>query len=255
MTTQTTALEGGRFAWRSGRGRRIVAASWRYLSIPTFVLIGGCAGGTSSVIDAPTTVTQLSAPEDPPSFASNESTTTTSAAITTTTLTASSEPPIRPEDVLFDVSRDGIVDWFVQNDTVMGGVSSSSVVVDGPDMVFSGNVSLDNNGGFASLRGPIIDLRSERRGNALSIDATGDGRVYLIQLRTPTDAYIMRYVPGDGPVTLPLSDFTAASWRLDPIPAIAPLTPGSIGQIAIYVLDKQVGEFVLRVRSISLVED
>jgi len=255
MTLRTTALRGGRFARRFGRDHGIVTASRWYLSIPTFLLIGACAGGTSSVNDAPTTVTLLSAPEDSPLSVSNDSTPSTSAALTTTTLTAMSEPPIRPADVLFDVSRDGIVDWFVQNDTVMGGVSSSSVEVDGSDMVFSGNVSLDNNGGFASLRGPIIDLRSERRGNALSIDATGDGRVYLIQLRTPTDSYITRYVPSDGPVTLPFSDFTAASWRLDPVPAIAPLTAGSIGQIAIYVLDKQVGEFVLRVRSIAVVED
>lgn len=253
MTLRTTALRGGRSARRFGRDHGIVAASRWYLWMPTFLLIAACGGGTSSVIDAPTTVTQLSVPENTPSLASNESTPITSATTTTTTLTTISESPIRSTDVLFDASRDGAVGWFVQNDTVMGGVSSSSVEVDGSDMVFSGNVSLDNNGGFASLRGPIIEQRSDRNGNALSIDATGDGRVYLIQVRTPTDSYITRYVPGDGPVALPFSDFTAASWRLDPVPAIAPLTAGSIGQIAIYVLDKQVGEFVLRVRSISVV--
>lgn len=43
-------------------------------------------------------------------------------------------------------------------------------------------------------------------------------------------------------------------WRLDPAPAVAPLEAESIGQIAIYVLDKQVGEFVLRARSISIID-
>jgi hypothetical protein len=152
--------------------------------------------------------------------------------------------------VLFDFAQDSSDGWFIQNDTVMGGVSSSTVGIEGGEMVFSGNVSLDNNGGFASVRGPLMESTPD--GDAIIIDASGDGRTYLLQLRTPTDSYIARWVPIDGPQTLPFEDFTASSWRLDPIPAVAPLTSTSIGQIAIYILDKQVGEFSLRIRSISV---
>lgn len=167
---------------------------------------------------------------------------------------ASSTSVAPTPSTLFDFSRDGVNEWHVQNDTVMGGVSSSSVEIEQGAMVFSGNLSLDNNGGFASVRGPILDPGSIRSGNALSIDARGDGRTYLLQILTPTDSYVARFAPIDGPVTLSFSDFTATGWRLDPAPAVAPLDAASIGQIAIYLLDEQVGEFELRVRSISIIE-
>ena len=156
--------------------------------------------------------------------------------------------------LLFDFSRGGVDDWYVQNDTVMGGVSSSSVEFEQGSLYFSGNLSLDNNGGFVSVRGPIMDPGSVVEGNALSIDAQGDGRTYLVQILTPTDSYVARFVPTDGPVVVSFADFTATGWRLDPMPAVAPLDAASIGQIAIYLLDGQVGEFELRVRSISVIE-
>lgn len=43
--------------------------------------------------------------------------------------------------------------WYVVNDNVMGGVSNSSMVfTENETLVFKGRVSLDNNGGFASVR-------------------------------------------------------------------------------------------------------
>ena len=45
-------------------------------------------------------------------------------------------------------------EWWVINDTVMGGRSSSSWQLSEHDIgVFQGSVSLENNGGFASVRG------------------------------------------------------------------------------------------------------
>ena len=169
--------------------------------------------------------------------------------------TASSSTSVSPTNsTLFDFSRDGVGEWYVQNDTVMGGVSSSSVEAESGVMVFSGNLSLDNNGGFVSVRWPILDPGSVQVGDALSIDARGDGRTYLVQILTPTDSYVARFVLTDGPVILPFSDFTATGWRLDPMPATAPLDAASIGQVAIYLLDGQEGDFELRVRSISVIE-
>jgi hypothetical protein len=46
--------------------------------------------------------------------------------------------------------------WRIVNDGVMGGLSTSNVRINDEGKIsFSGNVSLDNNGGFASLRSPI----------------------------------------------------------------------------------------------------
>lgn len=42
--------------------------------------------------------------------------------------------------------------WYVINDGVMGGVSSGKMIENDSSVVFSGEISFDNNGGFASLR-------------------------------------------------------------------------------------------------------
>ena len=53
-----------------------------------------------------------------------------------------------------DFGEDSDMEWFVVNDDVMGGVSTSSVESTGTSVIFSGEVSTDNNGGFVSLRSP-----------------------------------------------------------------------------------------------------
>ena len=213
---------------------------WSRWGVALGLVLAGC-GVDRAVTDGSTVVA--------PSSTSRAPTTTESPSSI-----ASSSSVAPTYSTLFDFSREGVDGWYVQNDTVMGGVSSSSVESEQGAMVFSGNLSLENNGGFASVRGPILDPGSIRSGNALLIDARGDGRSYLLQILTPTDSYVARFTPIDDPVTLSFSDFTATGWRLDPAPALAPLDAVSIGQIAIYLLDEQEGEFELRVRSISVIE-
>lgn len=55
---------------------------------------------------------------------------------------------------LFDFNKESnLNDWKIVNDGVMGGVSQSQMVInDEGNAVFSGKVSLDYNGGFASVR-------------------------------------------------------------------------------------------------------
>jgi len=155
---------------------------------------------------------------------------------------------------LHDFSEaDSVVGWNVQNDTVMGGVSQSSVEwVDGT-LVFAGRVSLDNNGGFASVRGPFGEA-TPAGADSLVLTAAGDGRTYVVQLVTGTDSYIRRFVaePGENVYTMPFDEFEATSFMLDPVTPRGPLVSEAIGQFAIYILDKQEGEFELRLRSIAL---
>ena len=52
-----------------------------------------------------------------------------------------------------DFGREGRVnDWYVVTDRVMGGISNSKVTYSEHSLLFSGYVSLENNGGFASVR-------------------------------------------------------------------------------------------------------
>ncbi len=71
--------------------------------------------------------------------------------------------------------------WFVINDGVMGGVSSSSAQIVGGVLEFSGRVRLDNNGGFASVRSSagIYNLEAA---SSLTLRVRGDGKRYAVQL-------------------------------------------------------------------------
>jgi hypothetical protein len=48
-------------------------------------------------------------------------------------------------------------DWYVVNDGVMGGLSKSELSPTDTSLLFKGTVSLENNGGFASIRSPFSE--------------------------------------------------------------------------------------------------
>ena len=71
------------------------------------------------------------------------------------------------------------------DDAVMGGVSSSRLVVEEPGIaVFSGNVSLENNGGFASVRSLPRDWGTAAA-REFVLRVRGDGKRYRFNVRTP----------------------------------------------------------------------
>jgi NADH dehydrogenase [ubiquinone] 1 alpha subcomplex assembly factor 1 len=75
--------------------------------------------------------------------------------------------------------------WTAQNDDVMGGVSKGGAEVTDGSLVFSGSLSLENNGGFAQVR--IQKLGYDLSGKTgVKLRVMGDGRTY--QLRLATDA-------------------------------------------------------------------
>ena len=83
---------------------------------------------------------------------------------------------------IFEFSA-GETRWFVRNDAVMGGVSSSRVRVDDGVLTFTGRVRLENGGGFAGVRSQVkrVDLSSA---SSLTLRVRGDGGRYALQLLT-----------------------------------------------------------------------
>ena len=219
----------------------------RVLLLVSILLVPvGCGDPSDESVEASLTfVSSLPATDD---IVSTPATTTN----TSTTITPTDEASLVLAEFDSELSLDA---WYVQNDTVMGGVSSSDLSWSDGDLIFSGNLSTDNNGGFTSMRGPILPFIPSSGLTAISVVAQGDGRTYLMQIRTDTDSYVQRFTPGEtmSGTTLKLSDFTATDWRLGPIADRPPLVSEAVRQVAIYLLDKQVGEFVLRLRSISIV--
>lgn len=72
--------------------------------------------------------------------------------------------------------------WRIVNDGVMGGLSSSKAVIKDDKIFFSGNVSLEKNGGFASLGSPVKDYNLENF-SGIEIKIKGDGKRYSVLMK------------------------------------------------------------------------
>lgn len=150
-----------------------------------------------------------------------------------------------------------VATWTTVNDPVMGGRSTSAVTFGDGGLVFSGTISLDNNGGFASARGPVDPEIGRRATGAtsLSVRALGDGKTYLLKVETGQPwSYVQRFSTAAGvsrTYDLPVGGFQPVGRFLDPVPGVPPLDPSAISRVAIYILDKQEGPFQIVLSAID----
>lgn len=161
--------------------------------------------------------------------------------------------------ILFEATT-AEMDWRIINDTVMGGVSSSRWEInDAGNFVFSGDLSLENNGGFASVRSVPADMKLDNA-KAIRLRVRGDGHRYQLRFRT-NDRW-------DGVAYRQIFETTANEWvevelAIDEfVPTFrgfiveqAPkLDPAKIRQIGFMITDKQEGTFALEVDWVAVVE-
>jgi hypothetical protein len=146
--------------------------------------------------------------------------------------------------------------WEPITDRVMGGLSDSSIGIDERNAVFSGVVSLENKGGFASIRttNDLPDLTAFR---GLRISVRGDGNSYQLRASSKSDeaghAYKHDFAPTAGEwleVELPFAEFVmSAHGRLiDDAPA---LDPRKIHQLSFLIAGGHSGEFALHIRRVE----
>lgn len=75
--------------------------------------------------------------------------------------------------------------WGALDDVVMGGVSQSNIIFTGETALFTGNVSTDNSGGFASVRTKNFDPAINLSGyEGVELRVKGDGKRYKLFLRS-----------------------------------------------------------------------
>jgi len=143
--------------------------------------------------------------------------------------------------------------WQIVNDDVMGGVSTSRFeILTNGSAVFSGVVSLENNGGFASVRSaPAVQ-------NLAGVDAfvlrvRGDGRSYKFTARTDRsfDSAIYQTSfttrPGEwAEHRLPLKQFVP-TFRGRVLADAPPLDPARVVSVGFLIADKQAGPFQLEI--------
>lgn len=153
---------------------------------------------------------------------------------------------------LLDFSSLEIVRTFrVVNDVVMGGVSTSRLSHSAGAMLFEGEVSLENNGGFASFRGPV---KPPAESAALLLKVRGDGKRYKLTLKlddststaqyqavfvAPREWEVLRFVPADFKASF---RGHAVAW---PIVRFA-----DVKYVGLLISDKQSGKFQIELKDV-----
>ncbi len=150
--------------------------------------------------------------------------------------------------------------WIIVNDTVMGGRSQANVGIEKEMLVFAGDLSLQNNGGFASIR-RIYSPLSWNSNETLEIKVLGDGRSYQFRLRTNQNAdgvaYVANFTTQKGEVqviTFDTDDFSP-QFRGRLVRGAPNLNFSDIAQIGFMLADKTPGNFVLRISHIRQIPE
>lgn len=148
-----------------------------------------------------------------------------------------------------------IQNWVIINDTVMGGRSAARIQIENSRLFFYGNLSLQNNGGFASTRrlGEPVNWSNQQN---ISLKLIGDGKQYQFRLRTGRTwdgvAYVASFKTNGILQTLNFSpsDFSP-QWRGRSVTNAPDLNFTDVLQIGFMLADKQPGKFQIEVQSIS----
>ena len=147
--------------------------------------------------------------------------------------------------------------WRIVNDVVMGGISSGEMLMSNDSIaVFKGNLSLENNGGFASVR--TFPTNYNLSGfDGVSIRVRGDGKRYQFRLKMGNQfdgiSYKAPFQTSSGKWTIFFFKFgefipTYRGRRVQDAPA---LVPDRIRQIGFLIADQQDGPFQLEIDCIK----
>lgn len=146
-------------------------------------------------------------------------------------------------------------DWYVVNDGVMGGLSRGSLEIsEEGHAVFSGKVSLENNGGFTSIRYPFTSRAIEGY-PYLMLRVRGDGKRYQVRVKPKTSQYysfVAYFETRDTweTIKIPLEEMYPVfrGFRLD----LPNFDGKELGEIGILIGNKQAEEFRLEIDALYL---
>jgi hypothetical protein len=157
----------------------------------------------------------------------------------------------------FDDGTD-LAPWYAVDDVVMGGISRSAFEQVAPGIArFHGNVSLENSGGFASVRTAPRDWETAGA-RAFLLRVRGDGKTYKFTIRTGDGfdgiQYQQRFTPATGQwcdVRLPVDQFVP-TFRGRRVPFAPALDAAKVRALGLMVSDRQAGAFELQVDRIAI---
>ncbi len=160
---------------------------------------------------------------------------------------------------LFDFTgADPAKEWQNVNDGVMGGVSEGKFkITETKTLEFVGTLSLENNGGFASVRTKAKKLGLEK-GDTVVAKVRGDGREYMLNLylTKPLIAFSYRATVQtkkdewiEVKVTLDKFEATSFGWV---VKDAGPVKPEEVNSLGFMLSDKKAGPFKMEVESIKV---
>lgn len=163
---------------------------------------------------------------------------------------------VRAEDkpsMLFDFSKPAVAkEWQTVNDGVMGGISEGKVGIKEKTLEFYGTLSLENNGGFASVRSKTAKLDLSKY-DGLAFRVRGDGRNYYVNVRVPTNQIAFSYRASFNTekdkwteVKIAFADLKATSFG-NAVQNGEPLDPATIEALGFLLSDKKAGPFKLEI--------
>lgn len=159
--------------------------------------------------------------------------------------------------LLFDFTNEShLAGWKNLDDIVMGGISSSKVLrLENKYLSFQGEVSLENNGGFASIRSPCKDFQMEDT-KGICICVRGDGKKYKLTLRTDKTfdglSYQVPFATSKGiweEISFQYDQFVP-SYHGRILPGEQSLNPNQIKRFGFIISERQAGSFQLDIASI-----
>ena len=153
-------------------------------------------------------------------------------------------------------NRDEVRGWRTVLDGVMGGLSTGKISHAGDRLVFEGETSLRNNGGFSSMRASMP--RGAMDGSdSIQFRVKGDGRTYIFGTRSSSgsggDSYWTRFetVAGEWQtVTIKIDEMERHFFGQK---MSGKITPDQVRGIDFYIYDKKAGSFRLEIDNIRAI--
>ena len=157
--------------------------------------------------------------------------------------------------IMVDPSNNiGNDNWGIVNDGVMGGISQSNIYLNEVNnIIFAGNVSLENNGGFASIRRGFNGSQL-KESSAFLLRVKGDGNIYKFRLtmkgsyanysanfKTIKDQWV--------DIEIPVENFKP--YYFGRSIRAQKLKVQKVNSIGILISDKQEGNFLLEIEHIK----
>ena len=158
-------------------------------------------------------------------------------------------------DIINPEEKVGLNNWSIVNDDVMGGVSTSYLSLnDENNLIFNGNLSLKNNGGFASSR-MVITKKTLAGIKSIKIKFKGDGNTYKLRLnqnnrRVSYSCDFKSVKDKWDEVNISINDFKP-TWRGYTYNDYPPVDLEKVNSLGLQISDKQEGLFQLEIKYIK----